>query len=62
MGRTQDNNIFNKAKHNMMAPETSDRSTAGPEYPNTAKAEENNHKNNFMKMIDSLKDKIKNSL
>ena len=32
--------------------------TARPEYSNTAEAQENDLKNNFMKMIEILKDSI----
>ena len=33
-----------------------------PEHPNADEAEENNLKNNFMKMIEALKEEMKNSL
>ena len=43
-------------------PETSGSTTARPEHPNADEAEENNLKNNFMKMIEALKEEMKNFL
>ena len=43
-------------------PETSDSTVARPKHPNTDEAEENDIKNNFMKMIETLKEEMKNSL
>lgn len=33
-----------------------------PGHPNAVEADENNHKNNFMKRIEALKEEMKNSL
>ena len=54
MGRRQCKNTFNT--------ETSGSKSARPEHPNTNEAEENDLKNNFMKMIEALKEDMKNSL
>ena len=35
---------------------------ARPEHPNTDKAEENNHKNNFIKIIEAFIKEMRNSL
>lgn len=50
-------NAFNNTKSNMAPGEPSGSTTARPEYPNAEEAEENNLKNNFMKMIKALKRK-----
>lgn len=46
-----------------MAPsEPSNPTTARPEHSNTAKAQENDLKTDFMKMIEVLKEEMKKSL
>ncbi|ERE67208.1 WASH complex subunit FAM21 [Cricetulus griseus] len=56
MGRRQYKNTFNNRKTNMMPPESRDSTPTRPEHPNTDEAEENYLKNNFMEMIEILKD------
>ena len=46
----------------MAPPEPSGPTTGRPEHPNPEEAEENNLKYNFMKMIETLKEEMKNSL
>ena len=46
----------------MASPETSGSTTARTKHHNADKAEENYLKINFMKMIEALKEKMKNSL
>ena len=43
----------------MAPPEPSYLTTVRPEHSNTAEAQENDLKNNFMKMIEVLKEKMK---
>lgn len=45
----------------MSLPEPSCPTTASPEYPNTAEAQENDLKTNSMMMLDVLKEEMKNS-
>lgn len=49
-------------KSNTASSEASGSATTRPEYPNTNEPEENNLKNNFLKMIETLKEDIKNSI
>ena len=46
----------------MATPEPSGHTTGRPDHPNPEEAEENNHKYKFLKMIETLKEGIKNSL
>ena len=46
----------------MATPEPSGQKTGRPEHPNPEKAEENGLKYNFMKMIETLKEEMKNFL
>ena len=46
----------------MVAPESSGHTTGRLDYPNTQEAEENNFKCNFMKMMETFKEKIKKKL
>ena len=62
MGRRQCKNAFNNVKDNMASHEPSDSITATTELSNTDEAEENNLKNNFMKVIKVLTGKMKQSL
>ena len=59
MGRQQGRSTLNNIKSNRIPPETSGSTTARPEHPNTDEAEENNLKNNFMKMVEEIKDSLK---
>ena len=43
----------------MTPPESRDSTPKRPEHPNTDEAEENDLKNNFMKMIEALKEDMK---
>ena len=52
MGKQKKMNTFNNIKSNMATLETSDYTTARPEYPNTDKAEENDLKNNLRNIIE----------
>ena len=46
----------------MATPESSGHTTGIPEHPTPADAEENNLKYNLMKMVETLKEEMKNSL
>ena len=46
----------------MASPKTNGSATARFEHPNTDDAEENGLQNNFRKMIEALKEKMKHSL
>lgn len=46
----------------MVPPEPSGGTTGRPEHPNPEEAEENELYNDFTKMIETLKEEIKNSL
>lgn len=59
MGRAQGKNTLNNRKSNTAPPETI---TARPEHPKADEAEENNRKNNFMKMTEALRKEMRNSL
>ncbi|ERE73234.1 heterogeneous nuclear ribonucleoprotein C-like 1-like isoform 1 [Cricetulus griseus] len=61
MGRQQYKNTSNNRKTNMTPPEPRDSIPARHEHPNTEEAEESNLKNNFMEMIENLKEEIKKS-
>ena len=61
MCRQQGNNTLNNTKTNTAPPETNG-SIERPEHSNADEAEENNTKNNFMKMIEALKEEMKISL
>ncbi|ERE70014.1 olfactory receptor [Cricetulus griseus] len=61
MGRRQYKNTSNNRKTNMTPPESRDSTPARHEHPNTEEAEESNLKNNFVEMIESLKEEIKKS-
>ncbi|ERE81545.1 Transposase, L1 containing protein [Cricetulus griseus] len=62
MRRRQYKNTFNSRKTNMTAPESRDSAPARPEHPKADKAEENDLKHYFMKMIESLKEHRRKSL
>lgn len=65
MGKRQCMNTFNNVKRtmaNMMPPELSGFTRGSSELPNTDKAEENNLKNNFMKMTEALKEEMQTFL
>ena len=61
MGR-QGKNTHNTTKSNMTSVKTSDPTTAWPEQPNIDEAEENDLKNNFRRMFETLKEEMRNSL
>ena len=62
MSKCRCKNIFNNRKSNMAQPEPSDPTTARPDHTNEAETQESKLKNNFMKMIESHKEEMKNSL
>ncbi|KAL6040074.1 hypothetical protein STEG23_003010, partial [Scotinomys teguina] len=62
MGGQQCKNTFNSIKSNTAPPETSASTTARTEHLNADEAEENDLKNNFMKMTQAFKEEMKNSL
>ncbi|KAL6083245.1 hypothetical protein STEG23_014627 [Scotinomys teguina] len=62
MGRLQRKSTYNSMK-NKTSPESSPTPTSRPEHCNVEKAEENDLKNNLMKMIEeALKGKMKNAV
>lgn len=61
MNRQQCKDTLNSITNNTAPSESSASTTSRPEHPN-ANEEEINHKNNFMKMIEALKQEMKNSL
>lgn len=62
MGNFQYKNTLNNIKNKLTLPEHSDPTTTTPEYPNADEAEEYDFKNNFLKMIEALKQEMKYSL
>ena len=62
MDRWQCKDTFNNTKNSVPPPETSDSPTVRTEHPDADEMEENYLKNNFMKMIKTLKEKMKNFL
>ena len=46
----------------MVTPEHNGHTSERLDHPNTEKAEENNFKCNFMKMMETFKEEMKNSL
>ena len=46
----------------MVTPKSSGPTTGRPEHPNTEEADKNDLKYNFMKMIETLKERMKSSL
>ena len=62
MGRQQCKNIFDNIESNMAIPKTSGSTTAKLGHPNADETEEYHLKNNFMEMIEALKEEMKNSL
>ena len=62
MPNLQCQNAINNGQGNMVPTEPSYPRTATPEYSGATGSQENDLKNNFMKMIDVLKEKIKHSL
>ena len=62
-GRCQCKNfVINNLRSNMIIPEPNGSTTGRLDQPNPTKAEENDFKHNFMKMMDSFKEEIKNFL
>ncbi|MGE9804195.1 hypothetical protein ACQP3L_26655 [Escherichia coli] len=62
MGRQQYENTSNNRKINMTPPEPRDSTTpARHEHPNTEETNESNLKNNFMQMIENLREEIRKS-
>ena len=62
MGRCQCKNSSNNLKNNIITPESSEHTTGRLEYPNPEEVEEIDFKRNIMKVIESLKQDVKNSL
>ena len=62
MGRLHYKNTFNNTENNMVPPEISASISARPEQPKTDEAERNDIKNNFIKMIEVLKEEMKDFL
>lgn len=62
MPRGQRKNTIINSQVDTAQPELSYHTTANPGYCNTAEALENDHKTNFMKMIEALKVEMNNSL
>ena len=60
--RQQGKSTLNNIKSSKAPLEISGATTARPEHPNTDEVEENKLKNNFMMIIEVLKEEIKNSL
>ena len=58
--RHQCRNSSNTLKRNMVTPEPSSHTTGRLDHPNT-EVEENNFKCNFMKMMETFKQEVKNS-
>ncbi|MEJ1279964.1 hypothetical protein NN561_010901 [Cricetulus griseus] len=61
MERRQYKNTSNNRKTNITPPESRDSIPARHEHPNTDEAEESNIKNNFMQMIETLTEEIRQS-
>ncbi|ERE67187.1 GTPase IMAP family member 3-like protein [Cricetulus griseus] len=61
MGRRQYKNTSNNRKTNMMPPESRDSTPVRPKHTNTDGAEENNLKNNFMQIIETLREEMRKS-
>ena len=59
MNRGQNKNKIKKTQGNMEPPDTNYSTTASPEHSNIAEVQENDLKSNLVKMLDSLKEKIK---
>lgn len=55
-------NTFDNLMSNIAIPEPNGPTTRRHEHPNPQKAEENDFKYNFMKMIQALREEKKNSL
>ena len=62
MSKCQCKNTINKIKGNMAPQKTGYPRTVRPEQPNTSKAQENNLKTNFVKIIEVLKEEMKKKL
>ena len=62
MDRQQCKNTLNNINSNTAPPEVSGSTTARSQHPNADGAEENDRKNNLMKMIEALKEEMKNFL
>ncbi|ERE91606.1 hypothetical protein H671_1g0824 [Cricetulus griseus] len=61
MRKQQYKNTSNNRKTNMTPPESRDSTPARHEHLNTEEAEESNLKNNFMQMIETLREEIRKS-
>lgn len=61
MRKHQCKNIVNNRKCNMAPQKPTNPTTARPEHSNVSEPQENNLKNNFMKMIRAFKEEMKNS-
>ena len=59
MKRHQFRNSFNKLKCKLVTPEPNGHTTGRPDHPNPEEVEENDLKNNFMKMIETFKEEMK---
>lgn len=62
MGRQHGRNTLNNTKNNTATSETRDSTARRHEHSNTDEIEENETKNNFIKMIEALKEERKNFL
>lgn len=62
MGRQQGKNTLNNRKSSRASLETGGSTVRKPEHPNSDAVEENDTKNNFMEMIEVLKEEMKKSL
>jgi phosphate uptake regulator len=55
-------NIINRSQHNLAPLDTSSPTTASSRYPNTVEEPDSDLKSHLMKMIETLKEDINNSL
>ena len=62
MDRCQCKNSSNNLKSNMVTSEPSDHTTGRLDHLNPEEAEQNDFKCNFMRMMDSFKEEMTNSL
>ncbi|CAO2638382.1 LINE-1 retrotransposable element ORF1 protein [Lemmus lemmus] len=62
MGRRQCKNSSNILKSNMATPESSGHTTRRLDHPNPEEVEGNNSKCNFMKIMETFKEEVRNSL
>ena len=62
MDRHQGKNSSDNLKSNMITAESSEHATGRLEHPNPEEVEEMDFKRNLMKMMETLKQEVKNSL